>query len=387
MLPLRKNYLFRLLFVLAMGLAGMITACSSSTTRRPGDAAVATELKGSKTEVSIAGDEYHINGRPTYEGRTWEGHKIQGLLMNSRMVQGIFDDLNPETVSNWKYPDTEKWDAERNTNEFVAAMPLWRQKGLLNFTINLQGGSPEGYSKAQPWENNAFEPDGTLRPAFMRRLERILDEADELGMTVMLGYFYFGQDERLRDEQAILRATDNATNWVLDQDYRHVMVEICNECDIRYDHEILKPARLPELINRVKETTRNGRRLLVGASYSGGKVPDSNVIEASDFILIHGNGVSNPDRIAEMVRETRSRPGYTPKPILFNEDDHFDFDQPRNNCRSALSEYASWGFFDPGQNNYQDGYQSVPVNWGLNTPRKQAFFDYVALITGAVGAK
>ncbi len=30
-------------------------------------------------------------------------------------------------------------------------------------------------------------------------------------------------------------------------------------------------------------------------------------------------------------------------PILFNEDDHFDFDRPENNMMAAVSEYASWG--------------------------------------------
>ena len=31
-----------------------------------------------------------------------------------------------------------------------------------------------------------------------------------------------------------------------------------------------------------------------------------------------------------MVRKTKAVKGYTPKPILFNEDDHFDFDEPTN---------------------------------------------------------
>jgi hypothetical protein len=70
-------------------------------------------------------------------------------------------------------------------------------------------------------------------------------------------------------------------------------------------------------------------------------------------------------------------------PILFNEDDHFDFDQPQNNFVAALSRYASWGYFDPGENNYRDGYQSVPVNWGLSTPRKQAFFELAREIAGS----
>jgi CubicO group peptidase (beta-lactamase class C family) len=75
-------------------------------------------------------------------------------------------------------------------------------------------------------------------------------------------------------------------------------------------------------------------------------------------------------------------------PIVFNEDDHFDFDKPANNMLAAMSEYASWGFFDPGGNNYHDGYQSPPVNWEINTPRKRAFFDLVARMTadGAAGA-
>ena len=59
-----------------------------------------------RTTVAIDGDRFMINGRPTYAGRTWRGMKIEGLLMNSRMVQGIFDDLNPETRTRWKYPDT-----------------------------------------------------------------------------------------------------------------------------------------------------------------------------------------------------------------------------------------------------------------------------------------
>jgi hypothetical protein len=339
-----------------------------------------------QTEVAIVGENFYLNGKPTYAGRTWNGQRIEGLLLNSRMVQGIFDDRNPETRARWAYPDAGAWDPERNTREFLAAMPEWRRHGLLAFTINLQGGSPEGYSNAQPWHNSGIEADGSLRPDYLARLERILDKADELGMVVLLGYFYFGQDQRLRDEAAVIRAADNITQWILDRGYRHVLVEINNECNVRYDHPILQPRRVHELIAQVKNTRRNGRRLLVGTSYGGGTVPLENVVRTADFLLIHGNGVSNPDRIAEMVRQTRAVPGFCARPVVFNEDDRFDFDKPRNNFLAALSEHASWGYFDPGRNNYQDGYQSPPVNWGLNTDRKRAFFQLVAEITGSAPA-
>ena len=150
-------------------------------------------------------------------------------------------------------------------------MPEWRRHGVLAFTINLQGGSPEGYSKTQPWENSAIDPEGELRPAYMQRLKRILDRADELGMVAIVGYFYFGQDQRVKDEAAVRRGVLNATNWLLDGGYGNVLVEIDNECNVKaYDHEILKPQRVHELIELAKGATRGGRRLLVGTSYGGG---------------------------------------------------------------------------------------------------------------------
>jgi hypothetical protein len=164
-----------------------------------------------RTEVAIVGDAFDVNGRPTYEGRRYEGARIEGLLMNSRVVQGIFDDANEATVSRWAYPDTGKWDPDRNTDEFVAAMELRRACGVLSFTINLQGGSPQGYSKVQPRRNSAFRANGSLKPEYMARLKKILDRADELGMAPIVGYFYSGQDQHLEGDAAVTRAVDEAT--------------------------------------------------------------------------------------------------------------------------------------------------------------------------------
>ena len=233
-------------------------------------------------------------------------------------------------------------------------MPLWRKHGLLSFTLNLQGGSPEGYSKSQPWQTSGIAPDGTLLPDFMARLERILDRADQLGMAPIVGYFYFGQDQVLKDEAAVLRAVENSTNWLLYRKYRNVLVEVNNETNVKaYHHEILKPARINELIDLVKGMNRQGR-LLTGTSYGGNGIPRENVVKSS---------------------------GYRPMPILFNEDDHFDFDKPQNNFMAALSEYAFWGYFNPGASDYADGYQCPPVNWGINSERKKAFFTFLKQVT------
>jgi hypothetical protein len=336
------------------------------------------------TEISIQGEQFFINGQVTYPGVTWEGRRIEGLLLNSRMVQGIFDDLNPETHKLWAYPDTGQWDPDRNTREFIAAMPSWRAHGVLAFTINLQGGSPYGYSKDQPWINSAIAPDGSLRGDYLARLSRILDAADALGMAVIVSLFYFGQEKNLDGEDAIFRGVEGAVDWILEQGYRHVMIEINNECNVRYQQPALMPDGVHALIARAKNCARDGRRLLVGTSYGGGVVPQENVVRVSDFLLLHGNHVDDPAQIRKMVQQSRQVAGYTPKPILFNEDDHFGFDQPDNNFIAALDEYASWGFFDyrmDGEGG-DDGYQSMPVNWEISSERKRGFFQLVGRITG-----
>lgn len=344
----------------------------------------ATPGKKEQTVVSIKSEKFYINGEPTYNGRTWQGYPIEGLLMNSRMVQGIFDDLNPNTADQWKYPDTQKWDADRNTNEFIKAMDEWYAKGLLAFTINLQGGSPLGYGN-KGWINSAIGPKGELRPDYMARLEKIVDRANEKGMVVILGIFYFGQDEVLQNEKAVIAAVDNTVAWIKKKKYKNILLEVANECNNKaYDHPIIKQDRAHELILRIK---KNAPEILVSTSFNGNTIPPEKVVEVSDYVLIHGNGVSDPKRITEMVKIVRALPSYRPMPIVFNEDDHFDFDKPSNNLVEAVKAYASWGYFDfrmKGETSFDEGYQSVPVNWGISSPRKKAFFDKLEEITGGL---
>lgn len=348
-----------------------------------------------KTTVSIKGEDFYINKVITLKGKTYNGMRLEGLLPNARMVQGIFDDYNPDTRHHWVYPDTKQWDPDRNTTEFIAAMPVWRLHGLLAFTLNLQGGSPFGYSSGsrQQWINSAFKEDGSLDEKYMSRLKTILDHADQLGMVVILGYFYFGQDQNLKDEAAVVNAVRNATNWILDHGYLNVIIEINNECDINdlagrsavdpYDHAILDYRRVHELIKLGKSIKRGGRRLLVSTSFKGGAVPSDNVLEVADFVLIHGNGVHHAEGITSLIHRVREMKSYRKSPIVINEDDHFDFDKPENNFIAATREHVSWGYFDYRMKDekFEDGYQSLPVDWSLDSERKKAFFEFLHEMT------
>ena len=384
-----RNFAILILFGLV---TLIIPACSSVTEGN----------REMKTEVTIKGDKFYINGQPTYSGRTWKTsyggeYPIEGLLMNARLVQGIFDDLNPETRGQWIYPDTRVWDPDRNTNEYIDAMASWRENGLLAFTLNLQGGCPYGYCRDQPWDNSAFAHDGSLRPDFMARLERVLNRADDLGMVVILGYYYFGQDGNLDDEAAIIRSVENATRWVLEKGYRNVIIEINNECNVSAyrDHEILQCHRVHELILVAKDVYVDGRRLYVSTSLGGGAVPPANIVGVSDYVLLHGNGVRDPERMAEMIRQVREMDEYTSMPIVNNEDDrpwrdeHQGWGETGNNFVTAVKGYASWGLFDFRLNNehheYNLGHQSIPVNWHITTDREYGFFELCKEITGAPG--
>ena len=338
--------------------------------------------------VSIVGEDFLIDGAPTYEGVSWRGHRIEGLLFNSRMVQATFDDENPETRSLWAYPDTGVYDALRNTDEFVAAMPEWREAGLLAVTVCLQGGGAI-YTRPFPYEqyiNSAYDPQGHLKPSYMARLKRILDRAAELEMAVILGLAYFGVDQRYIDSpDAVRTMTDELVDWLAERDYRHVLVEIANErTHIRTRGGNVEALELMERMRARSATAYgDGFRLLCSTSLGGGGMHDEAHLRAMDFILVHGNGQS-PEQHVEMIRATRQSEAWReqPKPIVFNES-HTDV----SSLWACAEEHATQGYFDQGTNNYRDGYQTPPVDWGINTEQKRRFFGLLREITSGVASE
>ena len=78
-----------------------------------------------------------------------------------------------------------------------------------------QGGSPQGYSWHQPWKICGFTPDGTIKPAWAARLDKVIKACDRLGMVVILGLFYGKQSGTLKDEAAVKAAVTNTVDWLL----------------------------------------------------------------------------------------------------------------------------------------------------------------------------
>lgn len=350
-----------------------------------------------KTTVEIDGTDFVINGRKTYAGRVHEGRRVEGLLLNARMIQAIFDDEHPQTRELWAYPDTGRWDPERNTDEFCAALPTYRAYGLLGVTVGLQAGGPLYTAPAyDTYVATAFRPDGSLKDAWLQRLHRVLRAADDAGLVVIVNYFYWRQ-ERFESEAAVKRATENATRWLLETGFRNVMVDVRNE--IKEAEALLQSRRVHELMRIVRETTRDGRRLLVGVStHPENHLPAGEWPAYADFFMPHGND-QQPERWRRDLRAFKesSPMRERPRPVMCNEDSTFT-----ENLDVSVDEGCSWGYYSQGygagafhgkfdwgakprETRYEElsGFQTLPVNWGINTEEKRKFFGRVKEITGA----
>jgi hypothetical protein len=303
----------------------------------------------------------------------WQGEgfseQVRGTLPNLRAANGVFDDESGEIL---EYdPD---FTAQANTDEFIANLDSYRQHGLLATDVNLQGGNP-GYGGA---ENAAFDSDGSLRQEWMDRLAQVIEAHEQRNMVVVLGLFYFHQDQVLEDDDAVRQAVTNVTDWLIDNDYRNVIIEIANEYndDDAYDHEIIHSDEgMAELIQLAQSRFDNADfRLAVSASRFGdGSWPDDAVADTADLALLHCNGL-DAEGCAEAAAEAQQERDY---PIVVNETNNTQgtyTDETLDEDKAAIDELtatgASWGLMLNQWNQYapcvyEDDCGSTGFDWAL----------------------
>jgi CubicO group peptidase (beta-lactamase class C family) len=269
-----------------------------------------------RTRVALVKGKWHLNGKVTYPGA-----RAEGLLLNVRMVNAVFEDR--------KRPD---FDPEANTARFLARVPDYAAHGVRAFTVCLQGGFP-GYEGAV---NSAFNPDGSLRQAYLARVRRVVEACDRQGVVVILGCFYQRQDQALRDERAVRAGLVNVARWVRDSGFTNVVLEVANEFPHRgFDHAALRtPEGQAELIGLARKAAPG---LLVSTSGLGdGSLPEA-AARASDFLLVHYNGVP----LREIAGRIRALRKYG-KPIVCNEDARAGAEAARA-AELCVANGASWG--------------------------------------------
>jgi hypothetical protein len=293
--------------------------------------------------------------KKTYSG-DWFRPEAAGRMMNLRIAQGLFHD---------EWMTEVPFDPEENTNRLIAALDSYREHGILAISVSLQGGNPayerhdiikrDRSHKLGPGKGalvSAFRPDGSLKKAWMKRLSRLQRELDRRGMILNLIYLYQHQDEGLKDTAAIDRAVKNATDWVIEQSCRNVIIEIANEHDVNsYDHERyihLQMGRLIQLARRRFSEKQAGFVPPITASTGGRMQVYEGVRDHADLVIIHGNGRTPEEkrvRVAELVADP-----LMPGPIYMNEDDNGRETTLANlrlelaSCDAAFNSGGSWGY-------------------------------------------
>jgi hypothetical protein len=277
--------------------------------------------------------------------------------MNARFIQGIFDDAaNPERFARFGQAE---WDPEKNTDDLIAALPKWRDYGLRAFTVGFQGGGPCFTTDNNAIDNNPFGDDGAnLDPAYAARMDRLIRAADDLGMAVIVSLFYHAQAKRIQDGRGIRNAVITASRFLRDGGYQNVIIEIANEhevLDFRYHPIICEEEGMALLLDIAR---RESGGMPVGCSGGGGTIKRQ-IAQASDVVLIHGNGLSRQHYYALVQRARAAAPG---KPIVCNEDS-----QAVGQLQVAFRTQSSWGYY----NNMTK--QEPPADWGV-TRGEDRFF-------------
>jgi len=267
--------------------------------------------------------------RKTYSGPGFQ-REAAGRLMNLRIGQAIVHD---------EWLTEEKFDPEANTTRVIAALDSWKKNGILAISTSLQGANPayertpnirrqRAYSlgPGKGMLMSAFRPDGSMKPEWMNRALRLARALDERGMVLHLIYFYQHQDEVLRDPAAIRAGAVNATDWLISNNLRNVIIEVANEVDAgTYDHKGYIRNNLGEIIQliRTRFTERKaGYRPPISCSNTGTgmlNIPPA-VLEHGDLILVHGNHRTPEEKgrfTASLMADSKAA-----MPIVFSEDDN-----------------------------------------------------------------
>ena len=310
-----------------------------------------------QTFLSIQGESFLINGQLIYSEIPGSNENAHGLLMNARFIQGVFDDkADPRRFDRF---GRGRFDADQHTDNLIAALPAWYDVGLRAFTVGLQGGGPCFTTNNRTIDNNPFGDDGTaLDPAYAARLDRLIRGADALGMAVIVSYFYGDQSLRLRDGRAVRAAVKTASNFLRDGGYKNVIVEVANEYDVGpfKEHPLLYfPEGVATLVDLARQESGG---LPVGCSGMGGTI-NREIAEASDVILIHGNGCSR-QKLYNMIQTVRSWD--LNRPIVCNEDS-----QAIGQMEVTFATRTSWGYY----NNMTK--QEPPADWGITKGEDQFF--------------
>ncbi|AMV37389.1 hypothetical protein [Planctomyces sp. SH-PL62] len=185
----------------------VLGAALALTLVRPTPPAAADDAPTPTREFSLRDGLPHLGGEPV---KLW-GLRCNNALMSPAVTERLINNLDNMAAH-----------------------------GINLISVSLQGtngGFPD--VDAGP---NAYTSYGKLAPAFGRRLEQLVREADRRGMVVCVILFMPRKDELLHDEPAIERAVQETGRLLEERGLRNVFVNLYQEFNhgFRSDHGIFR---------------------------------------------------------------------------------------------------------------------------------------------------
>lgn len=267
---------------------------------------------GSMLGPRYGADRFYVRGgpsadwSPTYAGGRFRG-KVRGSLALVRVTQAIFDD---------EWLNERPFDPDVNTDRVIERLDVYKQHGVAGIVVGLQGGNPRYGDESNGVRRgvsadlgekagalvSAYNPDGSLKPEWTARLDRLLEAADQRGLIVCLVLFQQDQDEVLESPEAIVAAAGNVARHLIERDARNVIVDVADAWDEpegRWDHRRFVPRYVEFLIRAVREQFQHASfSLPIGASSGSGMLYPMSLARLCDLVLLQGDGRTPSEKLA-----------------------------------------------------------------------------------------
>ena len=309
-------------------------------------AAAAELATGSMLGPRFKSDRFYVRvGRSWVEiNRDKEYSKdARGKLVVVHADQGLFHD---------EWLVEKPFDPRANTEALIASLDAYKAYGVGAVGVSLQGADPRyggaisrrsgtTYGEGKGTLVSAFEGDGSLKDEWMARLESLLRATAERGMFVVITYLHPAQDEALESPEAIVAAARNITRWLIEKDFRNVIIDVATQWDVEgeWDHVTFIPRNIANLIRDVRDQFNGAAfSLPIGASSGPGLSYPVSLARACDVVLVSGSGFPG----AQRARRLRQMSEYE-RPLLVI-DSEAQPDAVRAGADVALREAAGWAF-------------------------------------------
>jgi hypothetical protein len=191
---------------------------------------------------------------------------------------------------------------------------------LLGVTMHPSGPALESVAGAglqlvrlhlQSTTSSSFAPDGSIPDPEKRRLGVILSAAATQGMAIELVLFHPAQDQNFDSPEAILDAVRLLTDWLIDNNYRHVLLNPAADWTCPgWDFDSFVPQNLERIAARIRErfqVRRTDFALAVVLSARNHLNENSTLVQDADVLVVEGDALAmNPRRLDRpmLVRES-----------------------------------------------------------------------------------